>query len=374
MTLNERPPKKMAYDGWLFLTALPLVVCGLFMVASSSPYVAMDYGKDPSAFYWKQAAHAVVGLGLLIAALWVPYRTWNRRWLIFTLLAVCVAALLLVLAMPSAGGAHRWIMFGPLRFQPSEFAKLFVVVFMAFMLSRKEDRVNDPWSVPIPCMAVVGTLAFLIVVEPDLGSGVLLVAVACLMTFIAGLRWRYVGALCAVGAVGFAAGVVAEPYRLQRVVAWLRILSDPSSADAQGANFQLLQSLIAVGRGGVTGVGLGQGQQKAFFVPASHTDFIFSIIGEELGFLGSMALLVTFLLIFWRGLRAAVKAPDRFGFYLALGITCLLVTQALTNMCVCLGLLPTKGLPLPLISYGGSSLLASMAGLGLLFNVSQHSN
>ena len=240
---------------------------------------------------------------------------------------------------------------------------------MAYMLSRKEKQVSDPWSVPIPCLGVVGVLGLLIVIEPDFGSAVMLFAVASVMIFVAGLRWKYIAAVGALGLAAVVLAVLVEPYRMQRVLSWF----NPSS-DALGTNFQLNQSLIAIGSGGLTGVGLGQGQQKAYYIFASHTDFIFSIVGEELGLIGTLALLVAFLVIFWRGLRAAIKAPDQFGFYLALGITCLLVLQALTNMGVCLGLLPTKGLPLPLVSYGGSSLLVSMAALGLLFNVSQHSN
>ncbi len=176
-------------------------------------------------------------------------------------------------------------------------------------------------------------------------------------------------ATAGIGALGFVAAVLAEPYRMGRIGAFL----DPGS-DALGANFQLNQSLIAVGSGGLTGVGLGQGQQKAYFLPAAHTDFIFSVVGEELGLIGTVGVLLAFLVVFWRGMRSALRAPDRFGFYLALGLTHLLVLQGLINMCVCLGLLPTKGLPLPFISYGGSSLLASMAAMGLLLNVSQHSN
>jgi cell division protein FtsW len=242
------------------------------------------------------------------------------------------------------------------------------------MLSRKQERINDLKAVLVPCAAVVGTLAYLIFIEPDLGSATMLVLVAGVMTFAAGLHWKYIVAGGVVGAAGLGIGIATAPYRWERVRAWWAIWSDPAAADSLGSNFQLDQSLVAIGSGGLTGVGLGQGQAKALYVPASHTDFIFSVIGEELGLLGTGLLLVAFLVIFWRGLRAAVQAPDRFGFYIALGITSLIVLQAMTNMAVCLGLLPTKGLPLPLISYGGSSLLASMIALGLLFNVSQHSN
>jgi len=371
--MADRPPKLMAYDPWLFFTAVLLVAGGLFMVGSSSNYIAMGYGGSPSAFYLRQGLHVVAGLAGLMLAMSIPYRELDRRWLIGALFLGCLAALIVVLAMDSAGGARRWLPAGPVKLQPSEFVKLFVVLFMAYMLSRKERQVNDFWSVILPCAAVVGTLSGLILLEPDLGSALMLALVAGLMVFAAGLRWSYIGG-AALGGVAIAGvAIAAAPYRLERVRAWWGIWSDPS-ADCLGANFQLDQSLVAIGSGGLWGVGFGQGQQKAFYVPASHTDFIFSVVGEELGLIGTVLLLAAFLLIFWRGMRAAVRAPDRFGFYVALGITGLVVLQALTNMAVCTGLLPTKGLPLPLISYGGSSLLASMLAVGLLLNVSQHSN
>jgi len=216
---------------------------------------------------------------------------------------------------------------------------------------------------------VVGVMALLVVVEPDLGSAVVPVVAASAMIFVAGLRWRYVLGSAALGAVAFMVAVVAEPYRVARVTTFLNPWSDPFDR-----GYQLCQSLIAFGNGGITGMGLGGGGQRALFLPAPHTDFIFSVVGEDLGLIGCGSLLVAFLLLFWRGLRAAMRAPDRFGFYLALGITCMLVLQGLINMGVCLGLLPTKGLPLPFISYGGSSLLVSMAAMGLLLNVSLHSN
>lgn len=365
--------RRMTVDPLLFFPALLLVVGGLFMVGSSSNYIAMQDGRNPSSFYLKHGLHVLIGFGVLFAAASLPYRKLNRGSIVLSLIPILLVTLSLVLLMPSAGGAQRWIKLGPFNLQPSEFAKVFVVLFMAYILSRKEDRVNDPWSVLIPCGSVLGVLAFLIYIEPDLGSALMLLVVAGVMLFAAGLRFRYVGVTLALGALGLVGGIIAEPFRWERVKAWAAVWMHPTQQHL-GANFQLDQSLVAIGSGGLTGTGLGLGQQKAFYVPASHTDFIFSVIGEELGLIGTGIVLVGFLVIFWRGMRAAVRAPDRFGFYLALGITSLLVIQALTNMAVCLGLFPTKGLPLPLISYGGSSLLASMLALGLLFNVSQHSN
>jgi len=361
-------PRRMIYDRWIFLTTALLVVGGLFMIGSASNYFAMAYGQSPSALWWKHALHLVVGLVALIVMLKIPYAKLADGRLIGLLSVLCLGGLILVMAMPAILGSHRWIVLGPIKLQPSEFTKLFVVLFMAWVLSRKEERINDFWSVGLPTMIVVATLGFLVVIEPDLGSAVVLVAVAGVMIFAAGLSWRYVLGAAAVGAAAFVTGVLVEPYRMQRITGFI----DPW-ADPRDTGFQLIQSLIAFGSGGLTGVGLGQGQQKALFLPAAHTDFIFSIVGEELGLIGSLSLLFAFLLLFWRGMRVALRSPDRFGFYLAFGLTNLLVIQALINMCICVGLLPTTGLPLPFISYGGSSLLSSMAAIGMLLNVSQHS-
>ncbi len=362
--------KRLVYDRWLFFTAGLLVVCGLFMVGSASHYFAMSHGRSPHVFLTRQAIYALAGMFALVAALKTDFRVLARRWVVLSLIAVSVGLLLVVLSMPPIGGARRWILVGPLTFQPSELVKLAVIVFMAYMLSSKSDQVNEPWAVPLPCLAVVGTLVFLTAIEPDLGSAVMIAALPLLMLFVAGLRWRYVAAAGGLGALGVTAAVIAEPWRIERI----RTVVFGPGQDALGSGFQLTQSLIAVGSGGITGVGPGQGQQKALFLPAAHTDFIFSVVGEELGLVGTGVLLLAFLILFWRGMRAALRAPDRFGFFLALGLTNLLVVQALINMGVCLGLLPTKGIPLPFISYGGSSLLMTMVATGLLLNVSQYAD
>jgi cell division protein FtsW len=362
-------PRLLIYDRWLFITTGLLVVGGLFMVGSASNFFAMDSGLDPSAFWWKQGLHVLLGFGALILGLSIPYRELGRGSVVALSVLSCFALLVLVLAMPEVAGTHRWIPLGPFKLQPSELAKLVVVVFMAYMLSRKEKQVNEFGSVLMPCLMTVGACGFLVVIEPDLGSGVILVVVACVMLFAAGLRWSFIAGLGLLGALGFAAGVLAQPYRLERIKSFLNPTDEPL-----GSAFQLNQSLIAIGSGGLTGTGLGHSTQKAYYLPAAHTDFIFSVVGEELGLVGCGLVLLGFLVLFWRGVRTAVRAPDRLGFYLALGLTHLLVLQALINMGVCVGLLPTKGMPLPFISYGGSSLLASMAAMGLLLNVSKYSN
>jgi cell division protein FtsW len=362
-------PKRLVHDHWLFFTATLLALAGLFMVGSASTHVGLDSTQDPSAYLWRHLLNLALGFLGLTAAMSFDYRRLADGRLLLTLLGVCGVLLILVLAMPAAGGAHRWLHLGVMRFQPSELAKLVTVIFMAYILAKKDGQVNDLWAVPVPAAVVVGSLAFLIVIEPDLGSAVMMVAVTGVMLFAAGLGWRYVG-LGGGALVGLVAlAVLAEPYRLRRFIAFLN-----PTADMQGMNFQLQQSFIALGSGGWIGTGFGLSKQKWHYLPASHTDFIFSVIGEEFGLIGTGLLLTAFLVVFWRGMRAASRAPDRFGFFLALGITNLIVLQALVNMCVCLGLLPTKGLPLPLISYGGSSLLISMTAMGLLLNVAHHSN
>jgi cell division protein FtsW len=361
--------RRVICDPWLFLITVLLVGGGWFMVGSASNYVALEYGRNPSMFGWRHLLHLLLGIGALATMLSFPYQKLAERWVVRIVVAFAMGTLVFVLSMPEICDARRWIPLGVFNFQPSEFAKLATVLYMAWMLSRRQEKVSDPWAVPLPCLLVVGTMALLVVVEPDLGSAVVPAVVAGVMLFVAGLRWRHVTCLAGLGVVGFVAAVLAEPYRVTRMVAFIDPWADPF-----GKGYQLCQSLIAFGNGGMTGMGLGGGTQRALFLPAPHTDFIFSVIGEDFGLIGCGTVLVAFLLLFWRGLRTALRAPDRFGFYLALGLTSLLVLQGLINMGVCLGLAPTKGLPLPFISYGGSSLLVSMAAMGLLLNVSLQSN
>jgi cell division protein FtsW len=363
-------PKRRSYDRWLLLTIAMLAIAGLFMVGSASHYIAMSARKDPTYFLVRHGAFLAVGLAAMAGTMAIPLHRLDQRRVVATIFAVSLALLLLVLAMPAAGGAHRWFRLGPFGFQPSEMAKIATVLLLAHMLSRRTvDQVNDVRSTLGPIAALVGTIVLLIVIEPDLGSAVMVLASAVVMLFVAGLRLRFLGAVAGIGVAFVAIAIVAQPYRIERMKTFL----DPGS-DPQGAGFQLAQSRLAVGSGGLTGVGFGMGQQKAFFLPAPHTDFIFSVVGEEFGLIGTLTLLTAVGLVAWRGLRATVGAPDRFALYVALGGTMLIVLQSLIHMGVCVGLLPTKGLPFPLLSYGGSSLMASFAVIGLILNVSQHSN
>ncbi len=357
------------YDPWLFLTGLFLVVGGLFLVGSSTSYVALREWQDPSALFLRRAIHTAIAILAFGLALRLPYKRLAEKKVVKTLCWICLGLLVLVLFMPAQNGARRWIVLGPIRFQPSEVSKLFVVVYVAFKLSRRRRSINDLFETVRPCVIIVGTLALLVLAEPDLGSAVVLVGVPAVMLFAAGLHWRVLFRAAALGTIGIAAALIVAPYRLARVrefIEWVFGISPPP--------YQLEQSLIAVGSGGLIGLGPGESIQKAFFLPASHTDFIFSILGEELGLLGTLALLAAFLVLFVRGMRTTRKITDPFGSYLSLGLTCLIVGQALLHMAVCIGMLPTTGLTLPLVSYGGSSLVISMAALGLLINVSQYRN
>ena len=363
-------PKRRSFDRWLLLTAALTAFAGLFMVGSASHYIAMSLGKDPTYFLVRHGAFLGIGLATMAGAMALPLQRLDRPRVVAAFIGTSLALLLLVLAMPTAGGAHRWFRLGPLGFQPSELAKISTVLLLAYLLSRRSpEQVNDLRSTLGPAAALVGAMVFLIVIEPDLGSAVMVLAAAAVMLFVAGLRFRYLGAALGLGILFVGLAILAQPYRMERIKTFLNPGSDP-----QGTGFQLAQSRLAVGSGGLTGVGFGMGQQKAYYLPAPHTDFIFSVVGEEFGLLGTLTLLTAVGLVAWRGLRATLGAPNRFAFYVALGGTMLIVLQSLIHMGVCVGLLPTKGLPFPLLSYGGSSLIASFAVIGLILNVSQHSN
>ena len=357
------------YDPWLFLTGLFLVLAGLLLAGSSTSYVALREWQEPSTLFLRRAIHTAIAIAAFGIALKIPYRRLADQKYLKAFFWICLGLLVFVFFMPAQNGAHRWIVLGPVRFQPSELTKLFAVLFVASKLSRKRGSINDLHETVRPCVLVLGTLAVLVLVEPDLGSAVVLVGVPVAMIYAAGLHWKYLLRAGVLGIAGIAVALVVAPYRLARVwdfIEWVFGISPPPH--------QLQQSLIAVGSGGLFGRGPGNSMQKAFFLPASHTDFIYSILGEELGILGSVTLLAAFVLLFVRGARTARRTKETFGAFLALGLTCLIVGQGLLHMAVCLGLLPTTGLTLPLISYGGSSLVITMAALGLLINVSQSCN
>jgi cell division protein FtsW len=356
--------KKLAFDKVLFTTIVLLIFFGLVMVFSASAAFARDRGANH--FLVKQAMAAATGLLLMAWLMHVDYRRLARPGVIYGLLAGEIALLVAVYFMPQLNSTQRWIFLGGFSIQPSELAKLALIPFIAYQIERKDGDVSRP-SFLLPAGLVTLLLAALILFEPDMGTAVLLTATFMFMVFLAGLSWRYI--LCGLAVVPPLLGllVMMEPYRRQRLFAFL----DPER-DPLGSGFQALQSLIAVGSGGVFGLGPGKSVQKLFFLPHPESDFVFSIISEELGMLGSLAVLAAFTVFAWRGLRAGAQAPDTFGRYLGWGLTGVLVLQALINVSVAVALLPTKGIPLPFISYGGSSLVVTLCLCGVLLNVSQH--
>jgi cell division protein FtsW len=297
----------------------------------------------------------------------VDYRTWRNERLIWALLAAVALLLVAVLFAAKVNGTRRWFAVGGFGIQPSELAKLAAVLFSALILERRMHRIDDVAYSVLPIALIVGALVGLILLEPDFGTAVSLLAVIGVMVFAAGLSYRYLIGAGLVLLGGLAVVLVQAPYRVRRIMTFL----DPW-ADPLGDGFQIIQSLIAVGTGGVTGRGLMESKQKLFFLPEPHTDFIYSVIAEELGLIGALVVLACFGVLAWRGLRTSVRAPDPFGAYLALGLTMMIVLQAFVNISVVLGLAPTKGIPLPLVSAGGSSLLINLLAIGVLLNISQH--
>jgi cell division protein FtsW len=297
----------------------------------------------------------------------VDYRTYRNERLIWTLLVVVGLLLVAVLFSRPVNGAKRWFAVGGLGIQPSELAKIAAILFTAMMLERRMHRINEANYALLPIAVVTGALVALILPEPDLGTSVSLILVIGVMVFTAGISYRYLVGAALLALPALAVLIWIAPYRLKRLLAFLNPWADPL-----GDGFQIIQSFIAIGTGGVTGRGLMAGVQKLFYLPEPHTDFIYAVIGEELGLIGTTITLLCFCVIAWRGFSATAKAPDAFGACLALGLTMMIVAQAFVNMSVVIGLLPTKGITLPLVSHGGSSLLINLLALGVLLNISQH--
>jgi cell division protein FtsW len=356
-------------DKVLFGATMLLVCVSLVMVYSASAMQAeQEYGVQ---YYYllKQAAWAAIGLVLLVAAMRVDYHRYRNPTFIWSVLGLVVVALLAVWLFSARNGSHRWIAVGGLSLQPSEFAKLVAIVFAAALLERRMHRINEVSYALVPIGIVTMGLATLVVLEPDFGTTVAIVLVVGAMVFVAGLSYRYLFGAALILLPTAIVFVATSAYRRQRVMTWL----DPWSVQYD-AGFQIVQSLVAVGSGGALGRGLMAGVQKLYYLPEPHTDFIYSVIGEEFGLLGTTIVLICFAVICWRGLRASLVAPDRFGALLGLGLTMMVGLQAMLNMSVVIGLLPTKGIPLPLVSSGGSSLVANLIGMGILLNISQQSS
>jgi cell division protein FtsW len=361
--------RKLSSDKLLFTITIMLIMFGLVMVYSASAVMAMEKNGSPFYYVIRQAVWFILGLIAMVILMNIPYRTWNNRILIYSLLAIHMLMLAAVLFAPAVAHVHRWFRVGPLSLQPAELVKFPLLLYLAYHLARKQDQIESLWHGILPPLIMAGQIAFLIVIEPDLGTAVMIVAVTIALLFFAGMPYKYF-AMAAAGILpAFYFLVMNVPYRRERLFSFFNPDADPN-----GSGFQIIQSLIAVGNGGPKGVGLANSIQKLFYLPEPHTDFIFAIIGEELGMVGTITLLLAFLFFLWRGFRIAWKVQDPFGQFLAAGITIMVVLQAMINMSVVIGLLPTKGLPLPFISSGGSSLLMNMMAVGILLNISQHAN
>jgi cell division protein FtsW len=306
-------------------------------------------------------------VALLSVVMRVDYRTYRNERLIWALLGVVGVLLVAVLFSREVNGTRRWFAIAGFGIQPSELAKLSAIFFTALMLERRMHRINELRYAVMPIALITGGLLGLILLEPDFGTAVSLLAVVGIMVFAAGLSYKYLLVAGLMTIPLLALVLIQAPYRVRRILIFLNPWSDPL-----GDGFQIIQSLIAVGTGGVFGKGLMAGVQKLFYLPEPHTDFIYAVIAEETGLVGAVVILACFGVLAWRGMRTSTLAPDSFGAFLALGITMMLVLQAFVNISVVLGLMPTKGIPLPLVSAGGSSLLINLVGVGVLLNISQH--
>jgi cell division protein FtsW len=358
--------RKLQADEWLFAAAAGLALFGVVMVYSASADISFQQFGSQYYYVKRQAMWTIAGLIAMLAASQVDYRILSRRYVVAGLLALTVVLLVAVFAFPPVNGARRWIKLGGASFQPSEFSKIVLAIFLARLLERRAGEEGLFWRTFVPCLAVTGLLAALVAKEPDLGTAMMLGVVCLVMLFVAGARLAHLGLLGALGLTGVLVMLVTSPWRMGRIWADLHPWDD-----AQGKGFQVVQSLIAVGSGGAHGVGFAEGRQKMFFLPFAHSDYIFAVVGEELGLVGGLTVLLIFALFLWRGVRTSLRAPDRFGMLLGLGIVTGIVAQALFNMSVVLSLVPSKGIPLPFISYGGSSMLLTLGAVGVLLNISQ---
>jgi len=359
--------RKLQSDKWLFVATLALICASVVMVYSASALVALERFQQPYLFVTRQLMWVSVGIAVLSIVMRIDYRTYKNDKLVWAALGLVGLMLVAVLFARPINGTRRWFGIGGFGIQPSELAKLAAIMFTALVLERRRHRINEVSYSLLPIGVIVGGLVGLIMLEPDFGTSVSLLAVIGVMVFAAGLSYRYLFGTLLLALPALYVILMQADYRRRRLLTFM----DPW-ADPLGDGFQIIQSLIAVGTGGVFGKGLMAGVQKLFYLPEPFTDFIFAVISEETGLIGASFVVLCFCVIGWRGLRTAMRAPDAFGAYLALGITLMLVLQAFFNISVVLGLVPTKGIPLPLVSNGGSSMLINLLAIGVLLNISQH--
>ena len=358
--------KRVSVDRWLFTVTMLLVFVGLVMVFSASAVMARERFGSPYAFLSKQLIWAVAGLVAMVIAMGVDYRRYKHPALVFSLMGFTTLLLISVFFLDRSHNTHRWIHAGGFSFQPSELAKPVLILFLAYFLESRTKTIDDVRNTLLPAAVPVLVFLGLIVFQPDLGTAIACAGIAACILYVAGMRTRYFAYSFAASLVPLYFLIFHVSFRRARILAFLN-----PYADSQKTGFHIIQSLIAVGTGGVTGTGLMEGKQKLFYLPEPHTDFIFAVTAEELGLVGAMFVVALFAIFLWRGMRASWRTEDVFGRYLAVGITCMVVLQAFINISVVLGLLPTKGIPLPLVSYGGSSLFVTLACVGVLLNITK---
>ncbi|KGE18109.1 stage V sporulation protein E [Paenibacillus wynnii] len=363
--MNKSRP---APDLWLLIPILSLLAIGMVMVYSAGSVLGFrNYGDS---FYFVKRQLLFAGLGL--AAMFITTNTDYRVWKSFAKSGLILCFILLILVLIPGigvvrGGARSWLGISSFGIQPSEFMKMGMILYLANWLGREDYDISSFTRGLLPPLALIGSAFGLIMLQPDLGTGTVMMGAALMMVYTAGAKIKHLLSLGIAGVAGFIVLIATAPYRLQRITAFLDPWSDPL-----GAGYQIIQSLYAIGPGGLGGLGLGMSRQKYSYVPEPQTDFIFSILAEELGFIGGLAVLALFLIIVWRGMKVAMSLPDRFGSYLAVGIVCMVAVQVVINIGVVIGMMPVTGITLPLISYGGSSLTLMLTALGILLNLSRY--
>ena len=358
--------KRVSVDRWLFTVTMLLVFVGLVMVFSASAVMARERFGSPYAFLLKQLVWAAAGLVAMVVAMRLDYRRYKNPALVFSFLGITTLLLISVFFLDRTHNTHRWIHAGGFSFQPSELAKPLLILFLAYFLEGRVKAMDDWRGTLAPAAAPVLLVLGLIVLQPDLGTAIACAGIVACIFYVAGMRLRYFGYAFGASLVPLYFLIFHVSWRRDRILAFLN-----PYADRQKTGFHIIQSLIAVGTGGVTGTGLMEGKQKLFYLPEPHTDFIFAVTAEELGLLGALFVVTLFAIFLWRGMRASWRTEDVFGRYLAVGITSMVVLQGFINISVVLGMMPTKGIPLPLVSYGGSSLFVTLACVGVLLNITK---
>lgn len=357
--------RRFGFDKWLFLTTLILIMAGLVMVFSSSGNLAAEQHNNSLYFFIHQLIGAGAGLMVILIIMSIEKPFYQNSLFIYGLLTLTLGMLALCLLMPAIGNTNRWIQFFGIRFQPSELAKISLVLFFAYYLDKKKDKMHDLRTLVFP-LCVLFIFILLIIKEPDYGTAFFIFLACAITLFVGGVKLHYFLLMGFSALALFAVYLLQAPYRMDRISAFIS-----PTTDLQGLGFQAFQSKMALGSGGIFGVSIGESTQKLFFLPCAHTDYIYAIIGEELGLMGTIGVLILFAIVLWRGIVISKRAPNLFSQMLAAGLTLAISAQALMNISIVLGLGPTTGLPLPLISYGRSSLITTLFAIGILLHISQ---